>query len=99
MKYRSRSEIVALILSGALQGDATRTRLMYCAHVSHTQLKEYLAFLEEKGLLRADQTRKTYSITKKGMDVLQIYDQLNRAMGSGLDSEVEAAVAERGVIA
>ena len=41
MKYRSRTEIVAMILEAA-NGGATKTRIMYKAFLSYAQLREYL---------------------------------------------------------
>jgi predicted transcriptional regulator len=39
MKYRSRTEIVAMILEAA-NGGATKTKIMYRAFLSYEQLKE-----------------------------------------------------------
>ena len=46
MKYRSRTEIVAMILEAA-NGGATKTKIMYKAFLSYAQLKEYLSVLIE----------------------------------------------------
>ncbi|MGA9172279.1 MAG: winged helix-turn-helix domain-containing protein, partial [Nitrososphaeraceae archaeon] len=40
MKYRSRTDIVGLILEAANGGGATKTRIMYKAFLSYAQLKE-----------------------------------------------------------
>jgi predicted transcriptional regulator len=45
MKYRSRSDIVGLLLDAANGGGATKTKLMYKAYLSFNQLKEYLTLL------------------------------------------------------
>ncbi|MGC2439972.1 MAG: winged helix-turn-helix domain-containing protein, partial [Nitrososphaeraceae archaeon] len=50
MKYRSRTEIVAMILEAA-NGGATKTRIMYKAFLSYAQLREYLSVLIENNLL------------------------------------------------
>ena len=50
MKYRSRTEIVSMILDAA-NGGATKTRIMYKAFLSYAQLKEYLSVLIENNLL------------------------------------------------
>jgi len=42
MKYRSRTEIVSMILEAA-NGSATKTKIMYKAFLSYEQLREYLA--------------------------------------------------------
>jgi predicted transcriptional regulator len=51
MKYRSRSDIVGLILNAANGGGATKTKLMYKAYQSFAQLREYLGLLVENGLI------------------------------------------------
>ena len=52
MKYRSRREIVRLILKAANAGDGiNRTKLMYKSYLSFNQLKEYLGILHENGLI------------------------------------------------
>jgi predicted transcriptional regulator len=53
MKYRSRSEIVALILEAA-NGGATRTKIMYKAFLSFVHLKGYLSVLLENELIEYD---------------------------------------------
>jgi len=45
MKYRSRSDIVGLLLDAANGGGATKTKLMYRAYLSFNQLREYIIFL------------------------------------------------------
>jgi predicted transcriptional regulator len=40
MKYRSRTDIVAMILDAA-NGGATKTKIMYKAYLSYAQLEEY----------------------------------------------------------
>ena len=47
MTYRSRTEIVAMILDAA-NGGTTKTKIMYNACLSYNQLKEYLTMLIEK---------------------------------------------------
>jgi predicted transcriptional regulator len=51
MKYRSRSDIVGLLLDAANGGGATKTKLMYKAYLSFNQLREYLTLLVENGLI------------------------------------------------
>jgi predicted transcriptional regulator len=48
MKYRSRSDIVGLLLDAANGGRAAKTKLMYKAYLSFNHLREYLALLVEK---------------------------------------------------
>jgi predicted transcriptional regulator len=52
--YRGRHQIIAKMLEIINESDskgATRTSIMYKSFISHVQLKEYLSFLLEKGLI------------------------------------------------
>ncbi|MEE8402361.1 MAG: winged helix-turn-helix domain-containing protein [Candidatus Hydrothermarchaeaceae archaeon] len=60
---RSEMEIVANILDIARQG-VNKTKILYKANLSYIQLKNYVGFLLEKGLL--ERIGRTYSTTKKG---------------------------------
>ena len=77
MKYRSRSEIVGLILDSANGGRATKTKLMYKAYLSFNQLREYLALLVENGLMEYEEGNHTYRTTEKGMRVLQLQNKMD----------------------
>ncbi len=76
MKYRSRSEIVALILDAA-NGGATRTRIMYKAFLSFVHLKGHLTTLLENGLIEYEVGAKIYKTTQKGIRLLEVYKQIN----------------------
>jgi predicted transcriptional regulator len=47
MNYRSRDDIVSVILDAANDGGLTNTKIMYQAYLSHDQMKEYLSVLIE----------------------------------------------------
>jgi predicted transcriptional regulator len=72
VKYRSRTDIAAAMLEIALEG-AIKTKIMYKAFLSFPQLKEYLAVLEEKGLLEYISTDHEYRTTDKGKHFLKMY--------------------------
>lgn len=72
MKYRSRTDIAAAILEIALEG-AIKTKIMYKAFLSFPQLKEYLAVLEQKGLLEHIAIDREYRTTDKGRQFLKMY--------------------------
>lgn len=76
MKYRSRSEIISLILQTANNG-ATKTRIMYGAYLSYAQLKEYLEFLQGKGLLAYEEGTSLYKLTEKGLQMLGAFENMN----------------------
>ncbi|MFL6322248.1 MAG: winged helix-turn-helix domain-containing protein, partial [Nitrososphaeraceae archaeon] len=64
MKYRSRTDIVALILEAA-NGGVTKTRIMYKAFLSYAQLKEYLTVLLQNDLLEYEEGRQNFRTTEK----------------------------------
>jgi predicted transcriptional regulator len=76
LKYRSRSDIIGLILEAA-NGGATKTKIMYKAFLSFAQLREYLSMLAEKGLIEYEDGVQKYRTTDKGIRLLQIYNQMN----------------------
>ena len=80
MKYRSRTDIVGLILEAANGGGATKTRIMYKAFLSYAQLKEYLTVLLENGLIDYEEGRQFYRTTEKGIRFLQMYNQFDELM-------------------
>ncbi|TVP39144.1 hypothetical protein NARC_200033 [Candidatus Nitrosocosmicus arcticus] len=76
MKYRSRTEIVAMILDAA-NGGATKTKIMYKSFLSYAQLKEYFTMLIENGSLEyEDGLLNIYRTTEKGLRLLKIYNQI-----------------------
>ena len=56
MKYRSRIDIISVILDAVNGGTdgLTKTKIMYQAYLSHEQIKEYLRLLTDNDLLRYD---------------------------------------------
>jgi predicted transcriptional regulator len=77
MKYRSRTDIVGLILEAANGGNATKTKIMYNALISYNLMKEYLTFLAENNLLEYEEGNMTYRTTEKGLQLLRIYNNMN----------------------
>jgi predicted transcriptional regulator len=77
MKYRSRSEIVSLLLDASNGGGATKTKLMYKAYLSFNQLREYLSLLVENGLIEYEEGMRTYRTTEKGIRLLQIQNTMD----------------------
>ena len=72
MKYRSRTEIVSMILEAA-NGGATKTKIMYKAFLSYAQLKEYLSMLIENNLIEYLEGMHTYKTTEKGLNLLKMH--------------------------
>ena len=77
MKYRSRTDITANILQSAIDG-TSKTKIMYNAYLLFTQLKDYLAVLQENGLLEYNAEEKNYKTTRKGAEFLKSNDQLTK---------------------
>ena len=73
MKYRSRIDIMAGILQTAMNG-ALKTRLMYGASLSYTQLQSYLEFVMEKKLLICENN--IYHLSTNGMRFLSLYEEI-----------------------
>jgi len=76
VKYRSRTDIIAMILQAAING-ATKTRIMYGAYLSYAQVKEYLSFLIEKELIRYEEGSAIYKLTQKGVQLLHVYEDIS----------------------
>ena len=64
MVYRTRTEIVAIILDVA-NGGATKTKIMYNAYLSYNQLREYLTMLMENELVDYIDGKKIFKTTEK----------------------------------
>ena len=92
-EYRARYTIISKMLEIVKDSDTesvTKTLIMYKAFLSYAQLKEYLAFLLEKGLLeelprqittRGDNEKFVYRITGKGIRLLEISKEIESLVG------------------
>jgi predicted transcriptional regulator len=78
VKYRSRSDIIELLLNAADGGGATKTKLMYSAFISFNQLKEYLSLLAENGLIQYEQETHTLKTTEKGIHFLKLQSKMDK---------------------
>jgi predicted transcriptional regulator len=81
MKYRSRTEIVSMILEAA-NGGATKTRIMYKAFLSYAQLKEYLSVLIENNLIEYLEGTQTYKTSEKGFNLLKMHNEIGELLQS-----------------
>lgn len=79
VKYRSRTEIVAMILEAA-NGGATKTKIMYKAFLSYAQLREYLSVLIENNLLEYLDGTQTYKTTEKGLNFLKMHSEIGELL-------------------
>ncbi len=76
MKYRSTSDIFASILESATEKGARLTKLMYLTFTSYIQIKHFLKLLIDHGLLEYDDNQRFYRTTKKGLQYLDLYRQM-----------------------
>ena len=81
MKYRSRTEIVSMILEAA-NGGATKTKIMYKAFLSYNQLREYLSVLIENNLIEYRDGTKTFRTTEKGLNLLRMHNEMGELLHS-----------------
>jgi predicted transcriptional regulator len=79
VKYRSRTEIVAMILEAA-NGGTSKTKIMYKAFLSYAQLREYLSVLIENNLLEYLEGSQTYKTTEKGLNFLKMHDEIGELL-------------------
>ena len=86
MKYRSRTEIVAMILEAA-NGGATKTRIMYKAFLSYAQLREYLSVLIENNLLEYLEGSQTYITTEKGLNFLKMHNEIGELLQTSIKEQ------------
>ncbi len=86
MKYRSRTEIVAMILEAA-NGGATKTRIMYKAFLSYAQLREYLSVLIENNLLEYLEGSQNYKTTEKGLNFLKMHNEIGELLQTSVKEQ------------
>ena len=86
MGNRSRTEIVGNILDTA-NGGATKTKIMYNAFLSYSQLKEYLSILIENNLIEyLDGTHK-FKTTEKGLNLLKIHNEIEELLHTTIKND------------
>ena len=89
MKYRSRTEIVSMILEAA-NGSATKTRIMYRAFLGYAQLREYLSILIENNLIEYLEGTQTYKTTEKGFNLLRMHNEIGELLQTPIrESRIE----------
>jgi len=80
-KRRSNIEVIADMLR---LGEAGKTEIMYSANMSYFQLKKYLNFLLQRGLIdevALGNPSVSYRVTRKGLDVLRNIDAIVETLG------------------
>ena len=75
MNYRSRTEIVAMILDAA-NGGTTKTKIMYKVMLTYNQIRNYLSILIENNLIEYLDGTQTFRTTEKGLNLLKIHNEM-----------------------
>jgi predicted transcriptional regulator len=88
MNYRSRTEIVSMILESA-NGGATKTKIMYIAFLSYNQLKEYLSVLIENNLIEYLEGIRTFKTTEKGLNLLKMHNEMAELLHPRIENDDE----------
>ena len=86
MKYRSRTEIVSNILDAA-NGGVTKTKIMYIAFLSYSQLKDYLSILMENNLLEYIEGTRTFRTTEKGLNLLKMHNEMTKLLQTTIEKD------------
>ncbi len=72
MKYRSRIDLAAEVLSATLRV-GKKTRIMNLGNLNFKQLNDYMKMLIAAGLLTFNSESDTYSITERGRKFLVVF--------------------------
>ena len=75
MKYRSRTDIIEIILNAAMNG-GTKTRLMYASYLSYAQITEYIEFLTHRELIQR-MTQQRIQTHAEGTTVPKAYEEIS----------------------
>ena len=92
MGNRSSMDIVSHILEAA-NGGASKSKIMHRAVLSYNQMKEYVNFLIQKGLLVHEYHQQQgeaymYRTTEKGLRFLATYNQLDDMIKEEVERQV-----------
>lgn len=88
MKNRSRTEIISVILKTARTG-TTKTKIMYVAYLSYSQLVSYLKFLDENKMMTYDEGTQTYRTTAKGIKFLDMASEISDMLAAHEDCKLK----------
>jgi predicted transcriptional regulator len=76
LKHRSKIDILARVIEAAKEKPVTKTRMAYDCFLSYDLLKEYLDALMKCDLLQFDKESQTLVATKRGIQYLDLYTDL-----------------------
>ena len=64
----------------AANGGTTKTKIMYSAFLSYSQLKDYLEILIENNLIDIIEGTQTYKTTEKGLNFLKMNNEIGELL-------------------
>ena len=79
MRSRIRTEIISHILDSA-NGGATKTKIMYTAVLSYSQLNEYFSMLIENNLIEYLDGAHKFRTTEKGLNFIKMHNQIEELL-------------------
>jgi predicted transcriptional regulator len=78
LRHRSRSEIISSILQATNGNSARITEIQFMTYLtSYSILKQYLTQLHQNGLIEYTESERKFKTTPKGMQVLQVYNDMD----------------------
>ncbi len=82
MKYRNRTELIALTLKAISGGsNLSAAEIMYSAFLSYAQMKKYLSISMDAGLIAyQERNPRSFRITGKGMRFLHLYNDISELL-------------------
>ena len=80
-KYRNRIDLIAHLLNAAHTGATTKTKIMRKAMISYGQLGKYLQMMTEDGLIAHDDANRRFTITQRGYQFMEMYEDLSKLIG------------------
>ncbi|MGH9934352.1 MAG: winged helix-turn-helix domain-containing protein [Nitrososphaerales archaeon] len=85
-KKRRSEEIIAAILDTAKNG-ATKTRIMYVAYLSFSQLQKYMKYTMENRLIDLDPNEKKYLTTDRGFEFLRRFEEVHSTETNAMEKK------------
>jgi predicted transcriptional regulator len=79
-KNRISTEVIDSILRSLGEG-STRTKIMYSAYLSFSQVNTYLSLLIEKDLILYEPETRLYKVTRRGMLFVESLEEVRITLG------------------
>ena len=80
MKFRSRTEIIGLILQAVEGEPLTRSKIMYQTMLNFKQVTDCTSLLIQQELLSYSKLDRTYTITDKGRQFLALFTETSKLL-------------------